>query len=188
MHVPLSNTSFIMTKQAVNGITNALAARMIFTGFALRSHSLQMSFREIAANLLAFFVLVPALIMLVVEGRTDFDTTERNIRTALIQDSGGMTQRLETWIQNRKANLLYLAEIAASRTPQQMQQALEQAKQSSSNFLRLGLMDRDATATAYSPLLDERGQNNIGKNFADRLYIQKLRKTGKPLLSEVFLS
>jgi hypothetical protein len=37
MQIPFSNTSMVMTKQAVNGITNALIARMIFTGFALRS-------------------------------------------------------------------------------------------------------------------------------------------------------
>ena len=33
MHVPFSNTSVVMTKQAVNGITNALIARLIFTGY-----------------------------------------------------------------------------------------------------------------------------------------------------------
>lgn len=39
MHVPHSNTYITMTKQAVNGIVNALAARLIFTGFTLKSRS-----------------------------------------------------------------------------------------------------------------------------------------------------
>ena len=87
MHVPFSNTSIVMIKQAMNGIANALVARLIFTGFALRSRSSLTSYREIVYNLLAFFVLCPALIMLAVGSRTDFAETDRRIRTTLIQDS-----------------------------------------------------------------------------------------------------
>jgi len=187
MHVPFSNTPIFMIKQAINGIANALVARLIFTGYAQRSRLLLISYREIVYDLLAFFVLCPTLIMLAVGSRTDFAETDRHIRTTLIQNSQTADQRLETWVENRKAAILNLAEMAASRSPQQMQTYLELVKRSDANLLRIGLQNREATSVAFYPLLDELGQNNIGINFADRPYIPELKRTLKPLLSEVVM-
>jgi len=187
MHLSFSNTYITITHQAINGIANALVARLIFTVFALRSRSSLMSYSEIVYNLLAFFVLCPALIMLAVGSRKDFSEADRTIRTSLIQDSQQMDLRLETWVKNRKSGILHLAEMAASRPPRQMQPFLELAKKSDVNFLRVGLLDREATFTAFYPQLDELGQTVIGKNIADRSYIPVLKQTLKPMLSEVIM-
>jgi hypothetical protein len=56
MDVPPSNTYIVMTKQAVNGIANALTGRLLFTVFALHSRSSLISLSDIVYNLLAFFV------------------------------------------------------------------------------------------------------------------------------------
>ena len=188
MHVPSGNTYISMAKQAINGIANALVARLIFTGFSLRSRSAEMSYREIIYDLLAFFVLCPALIMLAVGSRTDFAETDRNIRTSLIQSNRRVTDRVAIWVLNRKSAITNLAEVAASSSPEQMQSRLEQAKKSDLNFERIGLLNREAITTAYFPPIDERGQSSIGKNFADRPYVQTLNQTLKPMLSEVVLS
>ncbi len=188
MHIPVSNAYITMTKQAVNGITNALIARLIFTGYAIRSRSFPISYKEIIYNLLAFFVLCPALIMLVVSSRTDFTETDLRIRTTLMQNIREESSRLETWVTNRKSAISNLAEMAASRSPQQMQTYLELAKKSDINFQRIGLLDREATTTGFYPLFDELGQNNIGRNFAERPFIPTLRKTLKPMLSGVVIS
>ena len=187
MHVPFSNASIVMTKQSVNGIANTLVARLVFTGFGLRLRASLTSFSELVCNLLALFVLCPALIMLAVGSRTDFAETDRQIRTSLIQDSQLMNQYLENWVENRESAIVTLAEMAASRSPQQMQSYLELAKRSDANFLRIGLLDREATITAYFPLLDELGHENIGKNFTDRPFIPTLKRTLKPMLSEVVM-
>lgn len=187
MHVPLSNAYIVMTKQAINGIANALIARLIFTGYALRSRAAEISYREIIYNLLAFFVLCPALIMLANGSRTDFAKTDREIRAALVRDSGHLSLRLETWVKNRKSAILNLAEMAAARSPGQMQPYLEMAKKSDLNFQRVGLLDRKATTVAFFPLSDELGQNNIGKSFADRPFIPTLMRNLKPMLSEVVM-
>ena len=188
MQVPLSSTYITMVKQAVNGITNALVARLIFTGFTLWTRTAQMSYREIVCNLLAFFVLCPALIMLAVGSRSDFAETDHHIRTTLIQDSRRVTDRLETWVLNRKSAIINLAAMAASRSPQEMQPYLEQAKRADVNFQRVGLLNGDAVTTAYFPLVDERGQSSIGKDFSDRPYVPLLSQTRKPVLSEVVIS
>ncbi len=187
MHVPFSGTSIVMTKQAVNGIANALVARLIFTGFSLRSRSSLTSFSEIIYNLLTFFVLFPALIMLAIGSRADFAETDSKIRAMLIQDSQLANQFLETWVVNRETAVVNLADMAATRSPEQIQSYLELTKKSDGNFLRIGLLDREANITAYFPLVDELGQKNIGKNFADRPFIPKLKQTLKPMLSEVVM-
>ncbi len=188
MHVPFSNTFIVMIKQAVNGIANALVARLIFTGYVFWSRSSLMSYREIINNLLAFFVLCPALLLLAVGSRSDFTETDHHIRTTLIQDSRSVTDRVETWVVNRKSAIISLAEMAASRTPRQMQPFLEQAKKTDVNFQRIGLLDREATTTAFYPLIDAPGKSNIGGSFADRSFIPVLKQTLKPLLSEVYMA
>ncbi len=187
MHVPSGNAYVFMGKQAVNGIANALVARLIFIGYVHRSRKFLVSYREIVCNLLAFFVLCPALITLAIESRNDFNETDLLIRSSLVHDSQRITQRLETWVSNRKSAIINLAEMTVSRSPQQMQPFLELATKSDANFLYIGLLDREATTTAIFPLVDELGQNNIDKNFADRPYIPTLKRSLKPILSEVML-
>ncbi len=187
MHITPANTYIIMTKQAVNGIVNALIARMIFTVFILRSRSSVLSYREIVYNLLAFFVLCPTLIILAVSSKTDFNDTDRQIRTVLKQDSQQMGYVLQTWLENRKIAIVSLAEQAVTTSAQQMQPRLEQAKKSDVNFLRVGLLDRTAIITAYFPLVDELGKSSIGISAADRPYFPILKQSLKPMLSEVLL-
>jgi hypothetical protein len=187
MHIPLSNASITMTKQAINGIANALVARLLYTGYMLRTRTTLTSYREIVYNLLAFFVLCPTLILLGISGRADFTETDQNIRTSLLQDISRDSQRLETWVVNRKKAIICLAEEAVTKTPQQLQPYLEHSIKSDSNFLRGGLLDKGAIITAYFPLVDELGQSNIGKSFADRPFIPKLKQTLKPMLSEVVM-
>ncbi|MEI6209449.1 MAG: ATP-binding protein [Desulfuromonadales bacterium] len=188
MHVPPSNTYIVMTKQTINGIANALAARMIFSGFAFRFRAEQISYNEIIYNLLAFFVLCPALVLLAVSSRTDFMETDLHIRTSLIQDSQLAAQRLGVWIQNRKTAITHLSELAAVHTPQEMQPRLEQARQTDHNFEIVTLLNKEAVTTAFSPLIDELGQSTIGKSYADRPYLLTLKRTLKPMLTEVSMS
>ncbi len=188
MHVPLGNTYITVIKQAVNGIANVLVAQLVFTVYALRSRTLLISFSEIIHNLLAFFVLCPSLILMAVGSGTDIKETDRQIRTVLMQDSKRVSDRLETWVMNRKSAVLYLAEMAASRNLQQMQLHLEQAIKSDINFQRIGLIDKNATTIAFFPLVDELGQNNIGRNYADRPFIPVLKKNLNPMLSDVEMS
>ncbi len=187
MHVPPSNTYIVMIKQTVNGIANALVARLIFTAYTLRSRSSLTSYGETVYNLLAFFVLCPTLIMLAVGSRSDFNQTDHQIRTALMEDNQRVVLSLKSWVENRKSAIINLAEMSASRSPQQMQPYLELAGKSDVNLQRIGLHNKEATTTAYFPLIDELGQNNIGRSFADRPFIPRLKQTLKPMLSEVVM-
>jgi PAS domain S-box-containing protein len=187
MHVPQDHARFVMAKDMVNGVTNMVIARLVFTAFSLRSGSSPIPYREAVYNTLAFFVLAPTLTMLAVNGRAQFKETDTRIRATLIQNNGRLTDRLQTWVVNRKSAVFNLAKMAASTPPQRMQPFLEQAKKSDVNFLRIGLLDRTATTTAYYPLTDEQGQTNLGRSFSDRTYIPLLRQRLQPMLSEVLM-
>ncbi len=187
MHIPFNSTSIVMIKQAVNGITNALTARLIFTCFAIYFRSTWISYKEIIYNLMAFFVLCPVLFLLAIGSRTDFAEVDHQVRTTLIQDSQIAHHYLENWVLIRESIINNLAAMAATNSPEQMQSYLELIKKSDDNFLRIGLLDKEATIIAYFPVVDDLGQKNIGKNFADRPFIPILKQTLKPLLSEVVM-
>jgi PAS domain S-box-containing protein len=184
---PVSNTLFLMTKQGINGIANALVARLVFTGFTLRSNAARITFREAVSNLLIFFVLCPSLILLTLESKADLAETDRQIRTTLIRDSRSMTDSLQNWVEDRKRPVVHLAAMAEKHSAAQMQTRLEQTCVLDNNFLRIGLLDRKANLTAIFPLIDDLGQRNIGKNYADRPFIPKLKRTLEPMLSEVVM-
>lgn len=188
MKVPLGNAAFIMAKDMVNGVMNVVVARLLFMVFALRSRDASISYREVIYNTLAFFVLCPTLILMAQGSRTHYLETDRHTRITLRQSALRLTDRLDTWVLNRQTAIANLAELAASRTPAQMQPFLEQAKKSDLNFLRVGLLDREATTTAIFPLHDDQGRPNIGISFADRPYITALRQTRQTMLSEVILA
>jgi PAS domain S-box-containing protein len=182
------STSYVnitMVEQALNGIANALIARLLFTGHALSSRSLTISFREILYNLLAVFVLCPTLLLLAVAARSDFAETDSGIRSALLRDSRRVSGSLEHWLNARRVICVNLAELAATLPPQQMQARLEQARASDLYLLRIGLHDADAVTVAHTPLNDEAGLSNLGKSFADRPFIPRLKRTRKPVLSEM---
>ena len=188
MDVSWENTSIIMIKQAVNGIANALIARLLFAGYTLLSRSRFLPLREIISALLGFFVLFPALTCIAISSRADFAKNDHDIRSTLAHDSKNMCERLENWLNYRKSSIVTLAQLASTLSPQEMQSRLEQTLASDQNFLRVGLLDQAATIIAFAPLLDELGHPTIGKNYADRSYVPQLRKTLQPLLSEVIMA
>ncbi|HIJ81794.1 MAG TPA: response regulator [Desulfuromonadales bacterium] len=187
MHVPPSNTYIVMAKQAMNGIANALVARLIFTAVIFRSRSQLISLREIISNLFVLFIMLQSLLMLALSSRADFAETDKNVRDNLSQSSQRLDHYVSIWLNNRKATIVNLAEMAASRSPQQMQPYLELTKKSNVSFPRVGLLDSTATITAYAPLVDEKGKSNIGISAADRPYLAQLKKSLKPMLSEVVM-
>ncbi|CAH2031451.1 PAS domain S-box protein [Trichlorobacter ammonificans] len=181
MGTTLENTMVIMVKQAMNGIVNALIARILFSLCRYCSRDIEFSFREITHNILSFFILCPTLLIMALSSRADFSDADQQIRRLLRQDIGQMQNRLETWIHNRTTAVSFLAAEAARRTPRQMQPLLEQSRLSDDNFRRILLLDRSDISSAASP----QSTGAVGISFADRPYLPIVRQTLQPMLSEV---
>lgn len=187
MHVPPSSVYITMMKQAINGVTNVLIARMVYTGYTLRSRTALTSYREIVYNLLTSFVLVPALVLLMISSRTDFNEIVLDIKSSLTENIEHEHLILDDWAADRKAAIVNLARMSAAKTPQQLQGHVEQAAKVDHNFLQVGLFDKKGTATAHFPLKDDRGGRIIGQSFADQPFVPILKRTLKPMLSEVVM-
>lgn len=182
---PAGSALFLVTKQGINGIANALLARLIFTAAASRLRAQPISFRETISNLLIFFVLFPTLTLIALTGRADLADTDRRIRTSLINNIRQVADSLDRWLNDRERVVVRLAQLAETLTLPEMQARLEQVHTSDLNFLRIGLLDKNAVVVAFSPLQDELGRPMIGKSYADRPYLATLKHTLKPMLSEV---
>lgn len=126
--------------------------------------------------------------MLIIGSKSDLKETDHRIRVSLTEDSLRSAEILRNWMDNRRTVAVNLSRIAATLSPDQMQARLEQARTSDSNFLGIALLGKNATAIAYSPLVDEKGQSATGLNYADRPHTPLLRQSLKPVLSSVMTS
>ena len=185
MQAPLPSIAPIAAKQAVNGIGNALIARFAFHGWLLASRQGRISSSEAIFNLLALFVLAPSLLLLTITSQADFNDADQRARDHLKDTSAVVTDRLHTWLTHRQYPIAYLAKLAETLPPAQMQTLMELMRATDPNLLRIGLMDAEATAIAYTPPFDDLGMETIGLNFSDRQYFDRLRQSHKPQLSEI---
>jgi diguanylate cyclase (GGDEF)-like protein len=185
MEVPLGTTTVTMTKQAVNGITNVLLARLIFLALGLATQSYKASLREILHGSLVFCVLIPMLLSIAIDSRGDFLKLENEIRTSLAQEGQNTRQRLGTWIEDRSTTLGYLAVLAKTGSQQQMQTAMDQARATDGHFVGIGLSSRALVTVAYSPLQSEMGRSNVGVDLSDRPFWPEIKRTLQPRLSEL---
>ena len=187
MHIPPGNTNIVMTKQAINGIANALIARLIFTGYSMATRTLLVSYREIVYNLLTFFILCPAFVTLAFSSRADYAATDRQIKLSLLQGVKADRFFLISWIEDRKRDMVELAKEASSLSTPQMQALLEHEKRVDPSYERIAFVDQNAISKAFAPQIDEAGKSTIGIDFSDRPYQKAIKRAQKPILSNVFM-
>ena len=187
LKVPDSSVWIIASKQAVNGITGALLARLLYSGLGIYWQRWQRPFGEVLSNLLVLFVVLPSLLILAISSRADFEQADSHLREELIEHSSHTRALFALWLEGRKNAVGELARLAATLPADQCNDRLELVRKADDNFLRLGRRDKDSVVLAYSPLLDESGNSNVGKKFPERPYIAKLRETGQPMLAEVVM-
>jgi hypothetical protein len=118
-----------------------------------------------------------------VSSHAEFLHTDHQIRKDLVLNTRLTGNRMDVLLQSRAMAIGNLSALAATLSPAQMQPRLEQTHHSDANFLRIGLLDKEAVATAFTPTMDELGITTVGKSFADRPFIPRLKQTLKPMLS-----
>ncbi|MCZ8253970.1 MAG: EAL domain-containing protein [Hylemonella sp.] len=185
MNLSLDIALVTMIKQAVNGITNALLARLVYIGYSLYSRQALVTLREMLHNAFVLAVLAPMLFLLAYDSGKDLKNAQELARVNLGQESQRLGAQLDIWVRSRAAVVSTLADTAAKSSAAAMQPRLEQAHASDPNFLRMGLLDANARTAAYSPLRDDSGKSNLGVDFSDRPYLPRLKQTLRPTLSEV---
>ena len=174
-----------MTKQAINGIANALLARLIYIGYSLYSRQALVTLREVLHNAFVLSVLAPMLFLMTYDSHKELQNAQESARANLHRQSERLGIQLDSWIRGRVVAVTALAELAPGLPAAQMQGRLDQARAADPNFLRIGLLNANARTVAYSPKVDETGRSTLGLDFSDRPYIPRLRESPQPLVSEV---
>jgi signal transduction histidine kinase len=176
-----------MFKQAINGISNALLARLVFMIMNSRSREFFFPLREVVFSMLAIFVLGPSLALMVYSHWEEVDELEQKVRQSLIQSSQSMEGNLESWLGQKSIRMAHLAWIAQHEFPA-LQHDLDFLRSLDPDLNAVGVIDKNAISTAFSPQRDELGLSTVGKDFSDRPYLQELKRTLTTQISEVVIS
>lgn len=185
MNVPASSVSITMTKQAVNGICNALVAQLLFAAITFRHRPVLTSYRELVYNLLTAFVLFPTLLTMMISSREDFLDTDSRIKQSLTENGTHESLQLNTWLAERTRSIATLADLAAVTSSAAMQPYLEQTVRSDANVLAIGLFDRNAQVAAIAVPGNDQAKSRITMSTAVSPYLENLKETEKPLLADI---
>ena len=196
MHMDGISTLLIMLKQGVNGIFNALLASLAITFLPFRKIlepdpcRRTTSLRDTLFNLLVALILAPALFIMILSSRGAMQEMQAETLEQMERVSADISSQLGIWYQRNLEAVTELAALAA-KSPLQPSPALqhdtELIHKALPNFQVMYVANAQGTAIAFSPAVNEKGQNTIGLNFADRPYFKELQTTRRPVLSEVFV-
>ncbi len=185
----------ILAKQAVNGIFNVLAARLVVMGFAFskRAYCLRslgrMRLQEIVFLLLTAFVLVPTLAVIGFNGHSEEARVREDARRRLETFSRRTQNVLDLWLKEHLAMLQTVAlDVHPDTRSAGIQERIENLRSVDGHFVRLGVMNRDAVAVAYSPRVDALGKPTVGQSAFGSQFVGLLRKTMKPAISDVIIA
>ncbi len=188
-------TVFVMLKQSVNGIFNALVASLILNHSPLNKlrgcspNPRLVSLQETLFNLLVTLVLLPSLVIMILASRQVMNRTETEILTRLEDLSTDVSGNLHSWYQQHLQAVTAAASLGAragTMASKELQQGLEILVGALPGFHNMYVANAAGTTIAFYPPVNSRGEPTLGLNFADRPYFKELKLTYKPVLSEVF--
>jgi two-component system cell cycle sensor histidine kinase/response regulator CckA len=195
MHMDITTTFFIMLKQSVNGVFNALLASLIVCYLPmnklLRRHdpTPRISFQTSLFNLFVTMVLFPALFLMMLQVRYEKQTLETEVKADLQSLSAHVKSSTHSWFQMHLRAVNQLAELAGqpSTTLAQLQRNTEILNRSFPDFRTMHVENAQGHTIVFSPLINERGTSNLGLDFSGRSWFQKVKTDQKPYVSEVFV-
>jgi PAS domain S-box-containing protein len=195
MHMGATSTIFIMLKQAVNGVFNAILVNLAICFLPLgkifpRSKSAtDIPLQETLFNLLVMMVLIPALLLTMLQTRKAKESLEAGAVADLQSVSSNVRFHLDSWFRQHLQVVQELARLAgrSSMAPaESLQHDTEVLKQVSPSLRALHVENAVGRTIAFSPNVNEKGESTIGHDFSDRAWFQESKAKKQPVVSEVF--
>jgi diguanylate cyclase (GGDEF)-like protein len=186
----------IILKDITNGVFNALIASIIVTWIPLKKWTFCLeektlpSIEKTTTELLLLIVLCTSLIMNTAYSRHEYDHRMADIKIKIESESNKASSIIRTWHNDHFYALNMLAQqISESdiNSPSRLQQDIEIVKRSFPNFSTIYFADSQGKTIAFSPTTNVKGESTIGIDFSDREYFRKLRKTNRPVVSQIFM-
>jgi PAS domain S-box-containing protein len=195
LHMDGTTASFIMLKQGVNGVFNAMLASLAICFLPLDKllHRPQpyrhISLQESLFNLLVMMVLLPTLLLTMLETRHEREGLEAEVVSKVQSISANLRFHLHFWFQQRLQAVQYLSRLAAvsPRTPTlQLQHETDILNQALPDFIALHVENVLGRTIAFSPIINEKGEATIGHDFADRPWFKEAKTKKQLVISGVF--
>lgn len=186
----LSSTALIILKQAMNGIFNALLASLYLLLKSSREKRAEKlpSLRNVVFTLMVVLVLVPAFFLIFWNLRSESADRVKLLAAQTTRSADASTASVSAWLEQHQRIVTSLANRIGdpdSKTFEEKQNIVETIKETSPDFWRMGVMDKNASIVSYVPLKDEIGNSTLGVSVADRPYITYLKEHKKPYIAGV---
>ena len=195
MHMGAITTLFIMLKQSINGIFNALVASLCIMYLPLdkiigRTQTRRtFTLHETLFYLMAALVLFPALLLTIMQIRQEVRHIDNRMVAELNGVSADIQSHLNFWYSNHLNALFELAILAGKTTmtpSAQLQHEVEILKAAFPDFSTLQVENAAGITIALAPKVDHPGKADIGLSFAGQAWFKEVQAELRPVLSEAF--
>lgn len=179
MDFSVQSTVVVALKQGLNGIFNTLIALtldLILRRSRLPSRQLP-SFRQMIFIPMLLVVIVPSFGFLYFEIQRERDKELQIVRETTQRMSIRATDMISLWVARNRQTIETLASLAddpATASRLQLQRYVENIHRINSQFQRIGVLDKEKVATAFSPAILEDGSSGVGVSFAHRQFVRQL--------------
>jgi len=189
------STAFIMLKQAINGIFNALLVSLAIYYLPLGKLfprpqlATEFSLRDSLFSLLVMLALLPTMLLTMLGTRQEKENLQTEVIANLQSLSANLQFHLHSWFQQHGQAVQELAALAgiSSMTPTApLQHETEILKQAFPNFRALHVENALGRTIAFAPKINEKGQSTIGLDFSERSWFQEAKAKQQLVVSEVF--
>lgn len=187
-----SSTLLIVLKQAMNGIFNALLASLYLLIKSSREKTPEKlpSLQNVVFTLMVVLVLVPAFFLIFWNLRTESANRVKLLAIQTTRSADAAHASVSAWLKQHQQTVTSLANRIGDpdkKNFNEMQEIVETIKDATSDFWRMGVLNKNAVTLSYVPLKDEVGNSTLGISFADRPYIPFLKEHKKPYIAGLML-
>jgi len=191
LHFDAMGALFIALKQAVNGVANALVASLLLQYLPLEKWARpggtrkEVSARLAVTNLLAAFVIFPAMTLTLLHARDEADRADAQVRRELDGHATDISRQLEVW-RDRHAHVLNWLASSDIASPQ-ARRDVELVKNAFPDLNSVHVGDAGGIALASYPYRTVGGKSAERFDFSGRAWFQELKNTRRPVVSDVFV-
>ncbi len=193
MGVQVQSTIFVMLKQMVNGVFNALVAFAIAVTFRYRKimDGERISFSNLIFVIMESAVLLPALLLFVIGIRTYPDVEKEAFESKLAHNTEIIRSTLSDWIDDHRYSIRAFAGTVTDMegsSAESLQRRLETVRAASTTFSSMGILNEDSHAIAFSPVMDEDSRSIFDPAFSGLPELRVMRENKRTRVLDLIMS
>lgn len=197
MGIDAPGTMVIVLKQGLNGILNALVASLLVEHLPLRRWLLPGA-RERGApvahvifHAAAALLMAPTLVLTFLSDNRESAEREARLVARMRAETEEVHAHVEEWLERYVQGAAAIAEAGQRgglRQGPELQAELARLLALFPDFHNGYVADGGARTVAFVPPTNERGEPTVGLDFSDRHYFAELKRTGAPVVSDIFMA